>query len=203
MKTLSKQEYLALSEGAQVLEVDHCGEKVLKLTDGSILKLFRRKRLISSAAFYPYARRFANNARRLTALGIPAPSIIAEIVVPEMARDMVHYHPLAGQTLRELARGDLGAERKGFLKDALTGFIIDLHNHGIYFRSLHLGNVVVTPDDRLGLIDFADLRIYPWSLGKYLRARNMQRMRNIADEAEWLDLDAIVSGHPPSNGVSG
>ncbi|MGH8426151.1 MAG: toluene tolerance protein, partial [Pseudomonas fluorescens] len=55
MQALDHTRYLALREGAQVLEADGSGDKVLRLTDGSILKLFRRKRLLTSAAWYPYA----------------------------------------------------------------------------------------------------------------------------------------------------
>ena len=91
-----------------------------------------------------------------------------------------------------MARTGLTEADRQRLKALFTQFVIGLHDRGIYFRSLHVGNVVYTPDCRLGLIDFADLRIYPWRLGRYLRARNMRRMQRIADEADWLDLDAIV-----------
>ena len=51
LQTLSNDEYLALRANATVLEYDLHGEKVLQLADGSYLKLFRRKRLISSSAW--------------------------------------------------------------------------------------------------------------------------------------------------------
>jgi hypothetical protein len=194
---MEQQDYLALREGAGVLEVDHYGEKVLRLVDGSILKLFRRRRrLISSAAFFPYANRFANNAVALAKLGIPVPQLIEILRIPSIKRDAVHYSPLAGNTLRELMRSGLSPERERELKAAFTRFVIGLHDKGVYFRSLHLGNVVCTPDGALGLIDFADLRIHPWSLGKYLRTRNVQRMLEMDDERDWLDFEAIVNGRP-------
>ena len=56
---------------------------------------------------------------------------------------------------------------------------------------------ILTPDGELGLIDFADLRIHPWGLGRYLRARNMRRMQGMADECDWVDIDAIVNARPP------
>lgn len=198
VKTLTRQEYLALREGAVVLEHDHCGDKVLHLADGTILKLFRRKRLLSSATFYPYARRFANNARALERLGIPVPHILASFRIPSIERDAVRYAPLAGSTLRELSRAGIATEQRAHLKDALTRLIVDLHDKGVYFRSLHIGNIVCTPEGQLGLIDFSDLRIHPWPLGRYLRARNIRRMASIADEADWLDGEAIVSAHRPS-----
>jgi tRNA A-37 threonylcarbamoyl transferase component Bud32 len=197
LKTLTGQDYLAMRANAVVLEQDCFGEKVLRLADGSILKMFRRKRLLTSAAIFPYASRFARNAVTLARHGIPVPQILAVGRIPELARDYVHYQPLAGSTLRELAHAGMDAETRETLRRQLTLFIIRLHDLGIYFRSLHTGNVVITPDGRIGLIDFADLRIYPWSLGRYLRRRNMQRMLGMADEADWADLPAIVAGRPP------
>ena len=197
LKTLTQQDYLAMREGAVVLEFDRFGDKVLRLSDGTMLKLFRRKRLLTSAALFPYARRFARNALTLARLGIPVPQVIVVGRIPELARDFVHYRPLAGSTLRELARSGLDAERQQQLRAQLTTFIIHLHDLGVYFRSLHIGNVVLTPEERFGLIDFSDLRIYPWSLGPYLRQRNMRRMLGIADEACWVDLPAIVAGRTP------
>jgi len=94
--------------------------------------------------------------------------------------------------LRELKRGGLPAQESAALKSLFTGFVIGLHDRGVYFRSLHLGNVILTPEGELGLIDFADLRIHPWPLGRYLRSRNMRRMMDIEEDRDWVDLDAIV-----------
>ncbi|MCK6404431.1 MAG: toluene tolerance protein [Rhodocyclaceae bacterium] len=197
MNRLGKQEYLALRAGAEVLEADHCGEKVLRLVDGSILKLFRHKRLLSSATFFPYARRFAANAAALAGLGVPVPHILRIARVPSIGRDAVLYQPLAGQTLRELLRAGIADDEARRLKAMLTRFIIMLHDKGVYFRSLHLGNVVLTPEGCLGLIDFADLRIHPWPLGRYLRTRNMRRMSGLAEERDWVNLVAIAAGRAP------
>lgn len=182
-----------MREGAEVLESDPHGDKVLRLTDGTILKLFRRKRFVSSAALIPYAQRFANNAATLEKLGICAPKILRVVRIRELARDAVHYEPLAGATLREMLRKGLDPEREQELRAAFTRFVVKLHDSGIYFRSLHIGNVVCTPGGQLGLIDFSDLRVYPWRLGRYLRGRNMRRMQGITKELEWLDLDSILN----------
>ena len=193
METIGQAEYLSLREGAKVLEADHCGDKVLRLAEGTILKLFRRKRWLSSAMIYPYAKRFVVNAKALIKRGVPVPHILRIARIPSIGRDAVHYLPLAGTTLRELAQAGLDPAREAALKAAFTRFVIDLHDSGVYFRSLHIGNVVCTPEGKLGLIDFSDLRIHPWPLSRYSRARNMRRMAGIKEEADWLDLDAIVA----------
>jgi hypothetical protein len=93
------EDFLALRAGAETIEADSCGEKVLRLADGGFLKLFRRKRLLTSAAWYPYALRFADNAETLSLLGILVPRVIAAYRIPSMERDAVLYRPLAGTTL--------------------------------------------------------------------------------------------------------
>lgn len=191
MRTMTQQDFLALSKDAKRLEGDGFGPKVLALTDGTIVKLFRRKRVISSAALFPYASRFARNAEKLQKLGVPVPEVLGIARIQGIGRDMVHYRPLPGRTLRELLKEGLSGELLEALKAQFTRFVIGLHDNGVYFRSLHLGNVVLTPEGQLGLIDFSDLRVYPWRLGAYLRARNMRRMQGIRGECEWFDQEVV------------
>ena len=192
LKILEQQDYMSLRDGAQVLESDPYGEKVLRLTDGTIFKLFRRKRLISSAAWYPYAQRFADNAAALDKLGIPVPTVKEIYRIPHITRDAVHYTPLAGATLREMVRSGIDSQLEQRLKALFTNFVINLHDKGIYFRSLHIGNVFLTPQETLGLIDFSDMRVLRRPLIRYLRARNLRRMQGIASEVDWLDAAAIL-----------
>ncbi|MGY2259021.1 toluene tolerance protein [Pseudomonas sp. SDO55104_S430] len=183
MQALDHTRYLALREGAQVLEADGSGDKVLRLTDGSILKLFRRKRLLTSAAWYPYARRFADNCAALRERQIPCPTIRHVYRIPSIERDAVHYDPLPGQTLRQLLDSQTDADP---LRSQLGVFIATLHERGIYFRSAHLGNIVLTPEHQLGLIDIADLRVYRRPLRKSLRLRNFKHMVRYPQDRQWL-----------------
>lgn len=183
---LEHDDYLALRAGAQVLERDRFGEKVLALADGSYLKLFRRKRLISSAAWYPYARRFADNALALAEREIPCPEVTGLYRIPSVRRDAVRYRPLEGQTLRQLVRS--GADAAG-LRAQLGHFVAELHGAGVYFRSLHLGNIVLTPAGTLGLIDIADLRAGRRSLPAHRRRRNLQHLLRDAQDRAWLQAD--------------
>ncbi|MEF8705496.1 MAG: toluene tolerance protein [Candidatus Accumulibacter sp. UW27] len=193
MKRLAHDDYLALRAGATVIEADRFGDKVLRLADGSMLKLFRRKRLLSSAAWYPYAQRFADNAAALEKRGIPVPQVIDVWRIPSIARDAVHYHPLIGKTLRELHREGLEPAVEESLKGNFTRFVIQLHECGVYFRSLHLGNVVYTPQHRLGLIDLSDAHFRRRRLSKRLRVRNLRLLQNSVDERDWLDFVAVVN----------
>lgn len=181
MQALDHAHYLALVQGAEVLEADGTGDKVLRLTDGSMLKLFRRKRLISSAAWYPYAQRFADNCVTLANRAVPCPQVNSVYRIAQIKRDAVHYQPLAGHTVRQVMdkHGDQ-------LRAQLGQFIAQLHEKGIYFRSAHLGNVILTPEGTLGLIDIADMKTWSRPLGKGLRLRNFKHMLRYTEDRQWL-----------------
>ena len=176
-----------------MLEKDERGEKVVRLADGTFIKLFRRRRRITSDILRPYARRFVDNALALEKLGIPSPKIIALYRIPEMSCDVVHYHPLPGMTLRAIIANELELQEARHLRLAFNIFVRRLHEKGIYFRSLHLGNVVLTPRLGMGLIDISDVRLHGKPLSRFWRARNLRRMEDMADEREWVDRDIILN----------
>jgi len=183
LQILEHDDYVALRADAQVLTRDRYGDKVLALADGTILKLFRRKRLISSAAWYPYAKRFADNARVLAALGIPCPEVTGLYRLPSVRREAVRYRPLAGETLRQLVRAGVDAPD---LRARLGRFVAGLHASGVYFRSLHLGNIVLTAGGEFGLIDIADLSTGRRALSAARRRRNLRHLVRVAEDRAWL-----------------
>lgn len=185
MTPLSNEQFLSLRQHAELIEADHCGEKVLKLSDGSFLKLFRRKRLISSEMYRPYAKRFAVNAEMLTKLRIPCPTIISTYSIASIERTAVHYWPLPGSTLRQEFQDSAG-ETHASLCCSLGAFIATLHDAGVYFRSLHLGNVVNTPEGSLGLIDIADMQVLGSPISSQKRKRNFLHLFRYNKDIEKL-----------------
>lgn len=175
-------------KGARVLEADSFGPKVFLLPDGNILKLFRRKRLLSSALFRPYSKRFIDNAARLEKLGIPTLQTLTLHQLDTPGMTAVLYRPLPGETLRQLA------DKNGFdwqqTLPALTAFIRELHAAGVYFRSLHLGNIVVTPGNQFGLIDVADMRFLRGPLPQHLVKRKLQHF------ARYIDREKLNESFP-------
>lgn len=182
MTPLTYDEFLSLRGNAETIESDGHGEKVLLLDDGSYLKLFRRKRLLSSAALYPYAERFADNAVALNDRGIACPRILGVYRVASLRRDIVHYAPLEGRTLRQVHDE---AEKRA-LRSRFGAFVAELHNQGVFFRSLHLGNVVIDSNGRLGLIDIADMTAGKRALGKRKRLRNFRHILRYPNDRTWL-----------------
>jgi len=186
VRNLSDSDYRNLVVDALVIERDLHGEKVLHLANGNYLKLFRRKRLISSAAWYPYAQRFADNAAALKSRSIPCPEVIDVFRIPSIRRDAVLYRPLPGGTLRELVRNQVATAA---IRRQLESFIRKLHDTGVYFRSLHLGNIVLTPEGKLGLIDIADLTAKTRPISPHFRQRNMRHLYRDPDDRIWLTAE--------------
>ena len=173
--------YQALVATATVVERDPFGEKVLPLPDGLLVKIFRRKRLLSSATIYPYAARFVRNARRLTALGISTVTVLDVAYCAEAHRYLVTYRPLPGETLRGvLLDSDVN---RGTLLDAAAKYIAVLHAKGVFFRSLHFGNIIVASGGTtLGLIDVADMSFCRGPLGVRMRMRNFDHILRYGED---------------------
>lgn len=159
----------ALLGRSKVLMEDRHGLKVIATPEGEIMKFFRRKRLLSSALWDPYAKRFARNAANLTKLGIPTVEVTGVWRVSSLKRDAVVYRRLEGESLRDL-------EKTAGRMEKLAGFFAELHAKGVFFRSVHFGNILELPDGRLGLIDMADLACKGRPLGVKERLRNFAHL---------------------------
>jgi hypothetical protein len=167
--TIAAERFHSLVDPAELIVSDLNGPKVMRLHNGHMIKLFRRKRLISSAQFAPYAIRFVNNALKLKQLDIPTVTPVRVMHCKDLSIHIVEYEPLEGELLRRL----LQRENNEQLFEQTARFIAELHLKGIYFRSLHFENVVYHKG-QLGLIDIADMKIYRRCLGNSLRQRNFQ-----------------------------
>ncbi len=183
MESISAEKYNQIIRSSTILEKDGHGEKVLLTVEGDIVKIFRRKRLLSSALLFPYARRFAKNARRLQRLNIPTVSDLRLGHCCDPVRDLVWYQPLPGMTLRQYCLKD-GSKP---IMDTLAKFVASLHSKGILFRSLHWGNIIVMEDLSLGLIDIADMRFRRRSLTVAERARNFRHMLRYHDDQQFFN----------------
>ena len=100
MKRIDAAQLNALLQGAKTIEEDGLGVKVARLEDGDFLKLYRRKRLLSSDLWNLPAQRFATNAQGLLRLGIAAPKVLDVLIINQCRLSAVRYQPLPGDTLR-------------------------------------------------------------------------------------------------------
>lgn len=177
MRIVTAKEFQDWLSHGEVLEKDSHGAKVIRLTDGKLLKIFRSRRLPLLARLRPDAARFEDRANRLQAIGIQTPRIdqVCWIDRSQLVSACL-YEPLAGQPLDHIFRDS--RDQFDVLLPQLAAYIYLLHQRGIYFRSLHLGNILRTPDGGFGLIDFLDIRFKDKPLGRMLIRRNFQHLHN-------------------------
>lgn len=189
MKNLTLDEFNHLTQNAAVLADDEYGKKVLELSDHSIIKLFRVKRLISQATIYSPARRFAKNAQKLHKLGIPTISMINLYKIKSIKRTAVHYQQLEGIMVREYLQSNPADE---VFLSGLGKFLAQLHAKGIFFRSAHFGNIIYTPDKQFGLIDISDMSISRFSLGRMKRLRNLKHIFRLPEDIQLVQNNNLI-----------
>lgn len=171
---------------------DRCGPKVLRTEEGRIVKLFRRRKLISSALIWPPALRFARASRRLAALGIPSVVVEGVFWVPHIRRHAVIYPEIAGEVFRDAIKKP---DQRDSLITQLARFLSELHAKGVYFRALHFGNVAVARDGRLVLIDISEVRVRRKALGRSLRRRNFKPLFAYPEDAAALRVFGVDRFH--------
>ncbi|SDT95418.1 lipopolysaccharide kinase InaA family protein [Halopseudomonas salegens] len=192
MRLLDRKSFDNWLETAEVIEQDQYGIKVMRLDDGTFLKLFRRKTLLSKNTLFPHAKRFAGNAHKLHSMGIPCPTILDLYKMRRPYRSVVHYEPLPGDTLRQVLE-NATPSRQVEVMSQLGSFVSRLHDLGVYFRSLHMGNIILTPQGELGLIDISDMRCLGRPLSKWMRKRNYQHLLRYAEDWEQVQPVAHAS----------
>jgi len=201
--TISATQLAHWLQNSRVIEEDGHGVKVAELKDGRFLKLFRRRNLFSAALWGASSRRFSDNAQRLRSLGITAPTVEEIVLVPPARLDGVVYRPLPGETLRNRWRVVTDAQRAADIRQ-FGEFLGTLHQSGIYFRSIHMGNVLMLPDGRLGLIDVSDMSFSLQPLSRWKRQRNLRHMLRYKEDRNFLAAQhapALLSGYSDRCGI--
>jgi len=182
-EVLSAEALDSMLAGGEMLEQDERGYKVVRLRTGDMLKIFRVRHKISGSRIYTHARRFFRNAERLHQRGVNTVTCKRLYHLSNSDDTAVLYSPLAGYTVRKLLDGNLLNQD---MASALGAFIACLHQSGIHFRSLHMGNILVMPDGQYGLIDISDMSIYPWPLFCNTRVRNFRHLCRYPDDISRL-----------------
>jgi tRNA A-37 threonylcarbamoyl transferase component Bud32 len=97
--------------------------------------------------------------------------VIEVVKVPHAKKVAVIYEPLPGITIKQLLQSSSFDDK---LIKRFGGFVASLHKKGVYFSSLHLGNIVLTPEGEFGLIDISDLRTFPFAVPLFALKTNMR-----------------------------
>lgn len=152
-----------------------------------MLKLWHLSSDISSARLNPYSTRFRVNSGRLRERGVSAPDVCGWGKVHDSRMHYVCYRELPGQSLRDwIPKENLSAAAR---------FIAGLHEAGIDFRSLHMGNILWDGKERFSLVDVTDCGFQQRPLGLQRRTRRIlyfcfhQKEREyLGAERRWLDF---------------
>ena len=187
IKALPLSELEKMTAGAQILEFRDSEVKVLLSREGKIYKFFRPKRFWSSSLWAPYALRFVRHTVLLRSRGITAPVVESIFDVPALKCHVVTYLKLEGQSLRQrLQEEPLIAKRQDILQ-RLAIFIAELHDKGIFFRALHLGNILITPTGNYALIDVVDLKVFRSPLNARQRLHNFRHLYRYGEDKALID----------------
>jgi len=111
----------------------------------------------------------------LRQIGIAAPDV-RDVFWLDASRGLSGclYTPLPGESIESLHCRSPNETRE--LLPALAAFVRTLHNRGVYFRSLHLGNILYLGHSKFGLIDVLDMQFKRGPLNRWLVRRNLAHL---------------------------
>lgn len=185
---VNETEFSNLTSDHEVLESLHGVPKVFRMPDDRIVKLFNTRRHPSSQWLYPCSVRFCRNARRLRQLEFCAPVVQRVFYRLHTRQHGVVYQMLPGTNF-------LGRAPNATLRKRLAQFVAELHAKGVYFRALHMGNIIAMPNSRLGLIDIDNTKFFGAPLSASHRARNFRqlfRSNRLARTFSNNDIDTFI-----------
>ncbi len=179
-KSMSEPEWVSLCGDGKVIEHGIHGVKVLRCSNGDYIKVFRIKRRFTLAQIFNPAREFCKKVEGLQQRGIATLEPTNLYRFTHVPRWAVRYRPLQGETVRGLMQS---SQLTPALITQLGQYIAQLHQKGIYFRSLHPGNIVLQPNGQFGLIDVLDcrFRFFHRPLNQWQRERNFQHFFRYED----------------------
>jgi hypothetical protein len=172
MNTISYKDFEEFCHNSEILQWKDGLPSTVRHDANLISKVWDRRKRPSSDWIYPYYRRFCRNARKLIFHGVPAPDVKHTSRVSGTNIHIVTYEELPGMSLKNV----LTKHKEMLDVGGFAGFLAHLHNRGIYFRALHLGNVLRLDSGSFGLIDVADVHFLIFSLSLNMRARNLSRL---------------------------
>ncbi len=151
------------------------------------------------------------NAGSLKRLGIPVPALLAwgeRRTLGWWSQSFLVTESLVDSpTLLEWSESQRVDARSGDLRRAIAGHVALMHQHGLFHRDLHGGNVLVVESDT-GLapcfLDFHEMLRLPWSVNRFgiddlarlngfVEASTYQRIRFVYDYLAARDMDGSLA----------
>jgi hypothetical protein len=170
MRNLSLSEFDELARGSTALVTDNAGEGlVIQTPTGDIIKKMPFRKGLR-ARFFPRARRFRRNGRRLTRLGFQAVEVKDMYTFNDRNCHVIVYQKISGRSLAEFleANKDAAVRREILLR--VASYYEQLHSKGVYCRPTHFRNIIICPDGSFALIDVQNIRFRPVALDPWSRS---------------------------------
>lgn len=185
METISSQDFYAFCKRSDLtlLKTTYDRPKLFESKNGEIIKIFYpRKKLLSSNRYKPYALRFCTNAEELKTRGVITPEIRSVKYCQDLNVYIITYQKLPGIDARVFSSENIN------IIPNIAAFIAELHQKGIFFRSIHLENLLCLTDNQLALLDIVDMQFKNRAISLYLRFRNLKHLFKIKeDQAFWAN----------------
>jgi hypothetical protein len=189
MKVLAEKEFnLTIQSPANIIlkETPQGQPKVIQLANSNMLKIFypkRKKHFLHKVN--NKALLFCQNAQRLRQAGFIAPQIQTTYYYPAWDCHLVQYNKIAGQDLRSH-----GLHGNFTVFNNFANYLCQLHQAGIFFRAIHLENILYTDEQQYALIDICDVRFQNSPLSAFSRYRNFKHLFvNKLDRPLWHHID--------------
>lgn len=177
MKFLAKMELEEIVKSSTVIFGLAERPGILISAKNEIVKFFYKRKRISTSILKPQAKRFQKNGIKLQQLQIKAPLVKEIFYCKAISGHLVTYDMIEGEDYREICgKGDVDT------LSTLPGFLNHLHELGVYFRAIHLGNLILTPSGEIALVDISDLSIRSGRLSVFRRARNLAHLIDTTED---------------------
>lgn len=157
--------------------------KMVLTSQGEFLKFFYDVPGIHRSSLKPKAKLFTQNSETLNRLGFVAPNVTRLAHCPEERAWMVIYKRLPGDDLRVLGNASH--------LEAMPEYLARLHQKGVYFRGIHLGNVLFQGAADYALIDTSGMAIWPMPLTIWQRLRNLGRLLSFPEDVELFETFGV------------
>lgn len=184
MEVILAREFDEICQKSKVIKFGRSLEqpKIFETQDNTIIKLFySKRRRFSSDKFKPYAIRFCRNIARLRAHGYSVPQVTQIKYCAERKIYLVYYKKIPGIDIRSYAK----THDINFISQVIK-LLADLHQNGVFFRCIHLENLLKQADNKIALLDIVDVRFKNHKLSIHTRLRNIKHLlRDPNDKELW------------------
>lgn len=188
MKIITNEEFERICQNEDAIVLKHLKDgrpKILETKQGEIVKIFyARNKWFSAWKNRKTVSKFCKNAAMLAEKGIVAPTIKEILYCPAFGTYLVCYDKLPGINLRIMTR-----QGYSHVLADVAKFVAMLHQNGIFFRSLHLENLLAQENGHFALVDIVDVRFKRYPLNLFLRYRNIKHIFSMQqDKLTWKNF---------------